>query len=211
MSSEAKKTRARRKAERPNEILDAAFEEFVKNGYAATRLEDVAARAGVTKGTIYFYFETKERVFEAMVRHASQGFFPDIGDYASRLQGSYASRLQALIVFVYDRIAENRMSRETLRFLIAEGTRFPDLVERHYDEFVQPMIDQFQEIIREGIVSGEFRAGPAATAFTEIILSPALLLSLWALLFGGRKKIDVAAFTDASIDLLMRGLSTRQI
>jgi AcrR family transcriptional regulator len=209
MSSEAKKTRARRKAERPTEILDAAFEEFVKNGYAATRLEDVATRAGVTKGTIYFYFETKERVFEAMVRHVSQGFFPDIGDYASKLQGSHASRLQALIGFVYERIADNRMSRETLRFLIAEGTRFPDLVERHHDEFVQPMIDQFQEIIREGIVSGEFRAGPA-TAFTEIILSPALLLSLWALLFGGRKKIDVAAFTDASIDLLMRGLSARQ-
>ncbi|MFA5902282.1 MAG: helix-turn-helix domain-containing protein, partial [Hyphomicrobium sp.] len=61
-------TRARRKAERPNEILDAAFEEFALHGYAAARLEDVAARAGVTKGTIYVYFESKERVFEALVR-----------------------------------------------------------------------------------------------------------------------------------------------
>jgi AcrR family transcriptional regulator len=76
MSLEIKTKRARSKAERPAEILDATFEEFVKNGYAATRQEDVAARAGVTKGTIYFYFETKERFFEEMVRHTSLSFFP---------------------------------------------------------------------------------------------------------------------------------------
>ena len=206
MPLEIKKTRARRKAERPTEILDAAFEEFVKNGYAATRLEDVAARAGVTKGTIYFYFETKERVFEEMVRHTSISFFPDLEDHASKLQGSYTSRLRDLIVFVYGQIADSRESRETLRFLIAEGTRFPDLVDRHYDEFVQPMIDQFQKIIQAGIEAGEFRLAPA-TAYTEIVLSPAVLLSLWALLFGSRKKIDVAAFTTASIDLILQGLS----
>lgn len=207
MPAEVKKTRARRKAERPSEILDAAFEEFVKNGYGATRLEDVAARAGVTKGTIYFYFETKERVFEEMVRHTSLRFFRDLNDYASKLQGSYTSRLHDLTVMVYGQIADNRESRETLRFLIAEGTRFPDLVDRHYDEFVKPMIDQFQKIIQGGIAAGEFRASPA-TAFTEIVLSPALLLSLWALMFGSRKTIDIAAFTTASIDLFMQGLST---
>lgn len=64
----ARSVRARRKFERPGEILEAAFEEFVENGYAGTRLEDVAARAGVTKGTIYFYFESKEDVFASMVR-----------------------------------------------------------------------------------------------------------------------------------------------
>src|SRR5882757_1294467 len=83
------KPRARRKAERPAEILDAAFEEFVKHGYAATRLEDVAKLAGVTKGTIYFYFETKERVFDEMIRHKSQAFFPELGSYAEKLDGSY--------------------------------------------------------------------------------------------------------------------------
>ena len=71
------KKRARRKAERPAEILDAAFEEFAKSGYAATRLEDVAARACVTKGTIYFYFETKERVFDEMIRYNLRLSFPN--------------------------------------------------------------------------------------------------------------------------------------
>jgi AcrR family transcriptional regulator len=200
------KKQTRRKTERPAEILDAAFEEFVKNGYAATRLEDVAARAGVTKGTIYFYFETKERVFEEMIRRASMALFPDINGYAAKLEGSCTSRLRDLIVFVYRRIADEKTSRETLRFLIAEGARFPDLVGRHYDEFVQPVIARFQDILAAGVAAGEFRPSPA-TLFAEIVLSPALLLSLWSLLFGSRRTIDVADFTEASIDLLMNGLA----
>ena len=202
------KKRARRKAERPAEILDAAFEEFVKNGYAATRLEDVAARAGVTKGTIYFYFDSKERVFDEMVRHKSQAVFPELESHVEKLEGSYTSRLRALIVFVVHRIAEDRASRETLRFLIAEGTRFPDLVDRHYAEFVAPLIDQFRKLIEAGMAAGEFRSSLPASEFTEkFVMSPALLLSVWSLLFGSRKELDVTAFTDASIDLLMRGLT----
>lgn len=206
MPSEIKK-RARRKAERPAEILDAAFEEFVKKGYAATRLEDVAARAGVTKGTIYFYFETKERLFEEMVRRTSQALFPEIESYAATLEGSYASRLRALIAFLFGRIAENRASREMLRFLIAEGTRFPELVDRHYEEFVQPMLEQFHKLIEAGTAAGEFRA-TSSNIRTEIIMSPAIFLTVWTLLFGNRKTIDTAEFTDVSFDLILNGLRT---
>jgi AcrR family transcriptional regulator len=84
--------------------------------YAATRLEDVAARAGVTKGTIYFYFQTKERVFDEMIRHVSRSFFPELESYAEKLQGSYSSRLRSLIVFVYGRIGEDRASRRHCGF-----------------------------------------------------------------------------------------------
>lgn len=199
------KPRARRKAERPSEILNAAFEEFVRNGYAATRLEDVAKLAGVTKGTIYFYFETKERVFDEMIRHVSRSVLPELDRFVATLDGSYSARLHSLIVFVYNRIAQDRTSRETLRFLISEGARFPGLVDRHYDEFIQPVINQFRELLEAGIAAGEFRAAPAIK-FTEIIVSPALLLSVWSLLFESRKKIDVTAFISAHIDLLMNGL-----
>jgi AcrR family transcriptional regulator len=199
------KKRARRKAERPAEILDAAFEEFVKSGYAATRLEDVAARAGVTKGTIYFYFDTKERVFEEMVRRTSQALFPEIESYAASLEGSYASRLRALIAFLLSRIAENRGLREMLRFLIAEGARFPGLVDRHDAEFVQPMIEQIHKLIEAGTAAGEFR--PARSVIrTDLIMSPAIFLIVWTLLFGDRKKIDLAEFTDVSFDLILNGL-----
>jgi AcrR family transcriptional regulator len=198
-------SRSRRKAERPGEILDAAFEEFVKNGYAATRLEDVAARASVTKGTVYFYFETKERVFDEMIRRKSQALFPKLEDHASRLQGTHVNRLRSLVAFVYRTIAEDRNARETLRFLIAEGARFPDLVERHYDEFVHPVIEQFGKVIADGAAAGEFRKS-ASSIYTEIVMSPALLLSLWSMLFGSRRTLEIEGFTEASLDLLLNGL-----
>jgi AcrR family transcriptional regulator len=200
------KPRARRKAERPAEILDAAFEEFVKNGYAATRLEDVAKLAGVTKGTIYFYFETKERVFDEMIRHVSRSVFAELNGFVAALEGPSPARLRSLIVFLYRRIAEDRVARETLRFLVSEGSRFPDLVDRHYEEFIQPFVERLREVIEAGIEAGEFRATPAIN-FPEIIFSPALLLNLWGLLFDKRRPIDVAAFVDAHVDLLMNGLS----
>ncbi|WP_315834801.1 TetR/AcrR family transcriptional regulator [Bradyrhizobium prioriisuperbiae] len=200
------KRRERRKAERPGEILDAAFEEFVKHGYAATRLEDVAARAGVTKGTIYFYFDTKERVFDEMIRHVSRPVFAELNSFVGALHGSYRTRLRALIGFLHTRMAGERASRETLRFLIAEGARFPDLVERHYLAFMQPFTERLREIIAAGIQAGEFRPTPAAN-FPEIIVSPAILLNVWWMLFGDRRPIDVEAYIDASFDLLMRGLS----
>jgi AcrR family transcriptional regulator len=206
MDLPSKKTRARRKAERPGEILDAAFEEFVKNGYAATRLEDVAQRAGVTKGTIYFYFETKERVFEEMIRHVSRPMFLELDGFIATLDGPYAARLKALIVFVFHRLAEDRVEREKLRFLIADGCRFPDLVDRHHEEFIRPVIERLQALLEAGVAAGEFRAAPAIR-FTELIMSPALLLSVWSLLFAERRKIDITAFIDANVDLLMNGLA----
>lgn len=200
------KPRARRKAERPSEILSAAFEEFVKSGYSATRLEDVAKRAGVTKGTIYFYFDTKERVFAEMIRHVSRSMFPELDGFVASLTGPYSKRLHSLIIFVYSRLAEDRASREILRFLISEGSRFPDLVDRHYEEYLRPVIERFRELIEVGVTAGEFREAPAIK-FTELIMSPALLLSVWSLLFESRKKIDVTDFIAAHVDLLMNGLS----
>ena len=198
--------RERRKAERPGEILDAAFEEFVRHGYAATRLEDVAKLAGVTKGTIYFYFDTKERVFDEMIRHVSRPVFAELNSFVTGLQGPYRTRLRALIGYLHTRMAGERVSRETLRFLIAEGARFPDLVERHYQAFMQPFTERLREMIAAGIEAGEFRATPAAK-FPEVVVSPAILLNVWWMLFGDRRPIDVEAFIDAHFDLLMQGLA----
>ena len=199
-------TRARRKAERPAEILDAAFQVFVKNGFAATRLEDVAKLAGVTKGTIYFYFETKERVFEEMIRHNAQPMFANLQELASRLEGSHVDRLRALLTFMYGQIAENHVCRETFRFLIAEGRRFPHLVDRHFDELVEPFLAQLRVLLQAGVAAGEFRATPAI-AFTEIVLSPAILLNIWWLLFDTRRTVNVADFINAHVDLLLNGLA----
>lgn len=110
------------------------------------------------------------------------------------------------MAFTYRHIAENRESREVLRFLISEGGRFPELVDRHYDEFVMPMLEQFKTVIDGGVAAGEFRATPA-TEFIEMIMSPSLLVCLWSMLFGTRKHFDIGRFTEASTDLLLHGLA----
>src|SRR6202023_3996514 len=92
--------RRRRKADRPKEILEAAFEEFSRNGYATTTLDQVAVRAGVTKGTIYVYFENKEHLFISMVRELTKATFDTVQDMYVRHQGSTAELLRAQFSFI---------------------------------------------------------------------------------------------------------------
>jgi AcrR family transcriptional regulator len=202
-------TRMRRKKERPAEILDAAFEEFVRHGFAATRLEDVAKLAGVTKGTIYFYFETKEHVFEAMIRHKAQPVFAQLTDFIATLDGSYIERLRSLIAFIYTTMTQNRTNRETMRFLIAEGRRFPSLVDRHATEILDPFIEQVRLLLTQGVEAGEFRNTPLLK-YPEIVLSPAMLMDVMWLLFDERRPISVQDFIDVHLDLLMNGLAAKR-
>jgi AcrR family transcriptional regulator len=199
--------RAQRKAARPIEILDAAFEEFVAHGYVATRVEDIAARVGVTKGTVYFYFETKEVLFEEMFKHMSAPM-ADIRAQLKTLSGPYPDRIKAFFHFFYERIVLDRKSREMLRFILSEGSRFPHVVDRHYDEAIAPMFDAARELYEQGVAAGELRAS-AALQIPELTLSPAILLSFWYMLFADRKPRDVKAFIDGHIDLILNGMAIR--
>jgi AcrR family transcriptional regulator len=196
--------RAQRKAARPLEILDAAFEEFVANGYAATRVEDIAARTGVTKGTVYFYFETKEALFEEMIRHISVPF-TDVTDHMQTLTGPCSERLRTFVKLVYERIATDRNSRELLRFVISEGSRFPQVVDRHYEQSIAPMFSAARTLLEEGVAAGEFRETPLLK-IPEIALSPMLLMSVWLMIFGERQPRDMQAFINTHIDLLLHGV-----
>ena len=199
------KPRERRKLERPGEILEAAFEEFAEHGFAATRLEDVARRAGVTKGTVYFYFESKERVFEEMIGHFSRQLESEADEVLAAPARSQRERLSRFIEFYYRRFATDRYGREMLRFMIADGKHFPDLVNRHYSDFVAPAIQRIQELVQAGVDDGEFRAAPVAQ-YAEIVIAPAVLMGLWLLVFAHQKEIDFEAFARAHIDLVLNGL-----
>src|SRR5689334_10132513 len=107
MDTGRKLTRAEQKAQRPAQILAAAFEEFVAKGYAAARVEDIAERVGVTKGTVYVYFEAKEVLFESMIRAGSRGF-GDIAARAKSLHGTPLERLTALLHILYEELLDNR-------------------------------------------------------------------------------------------------------
>jgi AcrR family transcriptional regulator len=117
-------TRRRRKAERPQEIVEAAFTEFSRNGYAVTTLDQIAERAGVTKGTIYVYFENKEQLFISMVHEAMKASLDTIHEMFERHEGSTADLLRAQFSFIYQHLVEDRRRREVVRMLIAEASRF---------------------------------------------------------------------------------------
>lgn len=206
MSTKAvgKLTRAETKARRPLEILDAAFEEFVEKGYAATRIEDVAARLDVTKGTIYLYFANKEVLFEEVVRHVSS-LFADLTIAIDRLEGSYTERLRGTLRLGYEKIAGDRRARELLRLSLAEGARFPHIVDRHHDEFIAPLVDAVHGVVVEGVAAGEFRDS-AVTRMSDVVVSSLMHMSVWRLLFAERRPLDEAAFIEAHLDLVLKGL-----
>src|ERR1700742_2157593 len=118
-------SRGRRKAERPQEILEAAFFEFSRNSYGMTTLEQIAERAGVTKGTIYVYFENKEHLFISMVRELTKATMGTVQDMFERNTGSTADLLRESFRYIYQHIVEDRRRREVARMLIAEAPRFP--------------------------------------------------------------------------------------
>ncbi len=207
MPDTKKLTRAEQKARRPVQILDAAFEEFVERGYVATRVEDIATRIGVTKGTVYVYFEAKEQLFEAMIRHISTPL-EDLLISGNELKGTATERLQKNIELIYDLIINDRKLRELMRFVIAEGSRFPHIVDRHHDIFIDPLERQMQSLIDEGVKLGEFRAAPAA--FADAVVAPAIAFLFFKLLFDERRALDKASYLKAHIDLVLHGLLLKE-
>src|SRR6201992_197204 len=139
--------RRRRKAERPGEILEAAFTEFARNGYASTTLDQIAERAGVTKGTIYVYFENKEHLFISMVRELTQATMGPVQDMFERNPGSTADLLRESFRYIYQHIVEDRRRREVARMLIAEAPRFPALADRYREEIHGPCL----QLLHQGI------------------------------------------------------------
>ena len=196
--------RRRDRDSRELEILEAAFEEFAARGYAATRLEDVARRAGVAKGLPNFYFETKEALFKAALRRF---VLPDWGALEAQLQRSDNSvaSLRGLIAMAYERLVGNPRAHQMLRLLIAEAPRFPELTEFYYAQIIQRAIGLLGKLLIRGVERGEIRAGPVLD-YPQAIVGPAILAVVWQLLLAERRPLDLARFLEAHLDLVLHGL-----
>lgn len=206
MVNDRKLNRAEQKALRPIQILDAAFEEFIANGFATTRVEDIAERIGVTKGTIYVYFPTKENLFAAMIAHVATPL-EELLHGAGDLKGSYSERLEALLLLFYEKVLKNRHTRELVRFVISEGSRFPHIIETHHDELIDPLFRRTQALLDEGIAAGEFRDGPAALA--PVIFAPVVARMMETLIREDHPHGDLDAYVRAHLDLVMHGLAVK--
>lgn len=196
-----KGSRAAAKQARPREILEAAFEEFSLRGYAATRLDDIAARVGVTKGTIYVYFENKETLFETMVVELSKPEH-DTAPYLAELERSASVALEQLLRSVYAEALADRYSLEILRLLIAEKNTFRSLSRRFKDKFAGPVFDGLQQILQKGSDTGEF--GPHAASIDPFfILSPFLGYLVLDLVLPDDSP-DSGSFLDSHIEMTKR-------
>jgi AcrR family transcriptional regulator len=201
---EAKKmTRAEQKIQRPVQTLEAAFEEFTKRGFSATRVEDIADRVGVTKGTVYVYFETKEVLFESMIEHISEPFQELVKNSAPAIEDPIES-LQTFLRFLYDHLVDDRRMRELLRFVIAEGPKFPELIDRHYESFMGPIIATMESILERGASMNIFSKKPSELA--KVVIAPVVATMMFHLIFDQRKTIDRNEVFDTHLQLMLHGL-----
>jgi AcrR family transcriptional regulator len=198
-------TRRRRKAERPQEILEAAFAQFSRNGYATTTLEQIAERAGVTKGTIYVYFENKEHLFISMVRAFTTSTTDTVHGMLETHEGSTADLLRAQFSFIYQSIVEDKRRREVVRMLIAEAPRFPELTDRYHDEILRPCLEMLRQAIQRGMDRGEIRKS-AIVDSPQVVIAPIALVDLWLMMFDDRQPLDMKAYFDAHLELVLNGL-----
>jgi AcrR family transcriptional regulator len=202
-------TRRRRKAERPLEILEAAFLEFSRNGYATTTLDQIAERAGVTKGTIYVYFESKEQLFISMVHELMKATLDTVQKLFERHDGSTADLLRAQFSFIYQHLVEDRRRREVVRMLISEASRFPELADRYHQDIHRPCLDMLQKAIQRGMDRGEIRRS-AVTDCPLVIIAPIALVDLWMMMFDDRHPLDLKSYFDAHLELVLNGLLAKQ-
>jgi len=149
--------RERRKEARPGELLDAALDLFVEKGFAATRVEEVAARAGVSKGTLFLYFQSKEDLFKAVVRENISGRFKEWSEEYEMFEGSTAEMVSFCMNAWWDRMGATKASGIT-KLMMSEATNFPDLAAFYQQEVIQPGQALIRRILQRGIDRKEFRA-----------------------------------------------------
>jgi AcrR family transcriptional regulator len=188
-----------RRNARREAILAAALEEFSARGFAAARLDDVAGRAGVAKGTIYLYFSDKESLFQELVRTMVR---PIVGAIATAPLAALPIRAVAeMIVDTFVNEIFGTPRQDVLRLIISEGPRFPKLAEFYYREVIARVLPVLRARLTLAVEQGELRHD-ALARFPQLLVAPALMAIVWSGLFERFSPLDVRALMRAHIDVL---------
>jgi AcrR family transcriptional regulator len=192
-------SRAERAAERRQAIIDAALDQFVARGFAATRLDDVAKRAGVAKGTIYLHFKDKESMFEELIRTA---LVPLIGrlNAPPPIGGTVRDAVEGFArTFVQD-VATTRRG-DIVRLIVAEGPRFPAIADFYYCEVVSRGLAGMRALIELAVARGEIQQKNLAR-FPQIVVAPAIIAVIWQSLFSKYAPLDATEMLRVHLDLI---------
>ena len=197
----------RRKHDRPAEVLAAALDLFVERGFAGTRLDDVAARAGVSKGTLYLYFENKEELFKEVVRHSVVARISRAREEAAAWPGSSADLVTALIEQWWREFGSTQAGGIT-KLMMAESGNFPEIARFYLEEVIEPWHALLAAALERGIAAGEFRAVDVAS-HVRVITAPLVMLSLWSRSFGpcSADPLDPEAYLASTVAMVRAALA----
>jgi TetR/AcrR family transcriptional regulator len=208
---QAPSKRERRKEARPGELLDAALDLFVEKGFAATRAEEVAARAGVSKGTLFLYFPSKEELFKAVVRENISGRFQEWNDEFQAFDGTTADMVRYCMKVWWERLGATRASGIT-KLIISEARNFPELAAFYQHEVIKPGQDLIRRMLERGVKRGEFHVADIEYALFSITAPMIFLImmkhSLGACVPQGYP-LDPKRYLASQVETLLHGLCVR--
>ena len=209
--ADAHAKRERRKEARPGELLDAALDLFVEKGFAATRSEEVARRAGVSKGTLFLYFQSKGELFKAVVRENISGRFMEWNAEFEAFEGSTPDMLRYCLAIWWERVGATKASGIT-KLIMSEARNFPELAAFYQQEVVKPGQALIRRILQRGIDRGEFRAMDLDYA-VYAVLAPMMFLTMWKHSVGACVPADAPLVPERYIasqaDNILHGLCVR--
>ena len=194
----------RRKEERPAEITQAALEAFAENGYAATRVDEVAKRAGVSKGLLYLYFKTKEELFKAVIRSVVVPRIDALQTAITDTELSAEDFLRGPFLEFIQKLPDSP-ARIVVRLLIAEGPKHPDLTAYYCDQVVSVGMNALRHLINKGVERGEFRRS-CLDEFPQLLVAPVMLSIIWITLFQKHLPLDTDRLLETHIDLVLSSI-----
>ncbi len=207
-AAERTEKRERRKEARPGELLAAALDLFVEKGFAATRAEEVAQRAGVSKGTLFLYFQSKEELFKAVVREHLSGTIRDAFGELDKFPGTSAELVQFLMLQWWERYGNTKASGIS-KLMMSEANNFPELAEFYQQEVIIPGHQLIEKVILRGIATGEFRKVDVEYAVFSI-LAPIMFLIMWKHSLSGccpsGEMIQPERYLKTQADIVAHGL-----
>jgi AcrR family transcriptional regulator len=197
--AKAAANRAEKAAERRAAIVEAALNEFIARGFTATRLDDVARRAGVAKGTIYLHFKDKESMFEELVRTA---IVPLVNRLAApqKLTGTVRDAVEGFAETFIREVANTRRG-DIVRLIVAEGARFPAIADFYYREVISRGLAGMSALIQLAIARGEIRHKGLAR-YPQILVAPAIVAVIWKSLFERHSPLDASEMLRVHLDLI---------
>ena len=200
----------RRSEDRPREICAAALELFAERGFAGTRVDDIAARAGVSKGTLYLYFKDKEEIFGAVVRNTVAPNIAMIRETVAASNVPFRLIVQSLLERFVD-MAERLPIGAVAKIVIGESRNFPELAKVYHDLVVSEAIAIVSGLIGKAQAKGEVRPGDARL-YAMTLIGPMLMALLWRETFEpiGADKVDLTALARQHVAAALQGLLTEQ-